>query len=189
MISKYTMALLFLSLILPGCKDEQREKQLVDRENALAEREKTFAIKEADYQSLIRMRDSLATVRDTVILKTWPISVDGLWNARLVCRESSCTEYVVGDVRSDNWEFASDSTNIFTRVYNKEKLVRIYSANLSGSTIELQFATDSTSQKKVNINVRMDTTGTATLKGEQIVVIDDKCRAKFSVELTRSKIQ
>lgn len=189
MITKYTCALLFLSMTLLGCKDEQREKQLVERENALTEREKALALKEADYQSLVRMRDSLATVKDTVMLQTWPESVTGLWNARLVCRESSCTEYVVGDVRSDNWEFASDSTSMFARVYNKEKLIRIYSGKLSGQTIQLQFATDSTSQKKVDINVRIDTTGAAALKGEQIVVIDDKCRAKFSVELTRSKTQ
>lgn len=187
MLSKYTILVFLPVLLLAGCKDNEREKQLADREQAVTEREKVFALKEADYQSLLRMRDSLSAVKDTVIVAAWPESVAGTWSARLVCKESSCTEYVVGDVRSDSWEFASDSTGTFTRVLNREKLLRIYQGSLSGETVQLHFATDSTAQKKVDMNVTVNAAGADAMKGEQTVTIDDNCKARFSVELTRSK--
>ncbi len=52
-----------------------------------------------------------------------------------VCRESDCNDYVVGDQRSDNWEFAGDSSGIFTRIINKDKLLRVYSAEVDSTEI------------------------------------------------------
>ena len=184
---KSLFIILFISFFLSGCHDDQKEQQLAQREQALAAKEKDFAMKEADYYSLIRMRDSLSTKKDTVIIQRWPETIAGLWNAKSVCRESNCSEYVIGDQRANLWEFISDSTGLLTRVMDKNNnLVRIYNARLDSTGINLQYMSDSSSIKKINLRVNLSAISTELMKGTQSTNVDQSCTAKFALELTRS---
>ena len=184
---KSLFIILFISFFLSGCHDDQKEQQLAQREQALAAKEKDFAMKEADYYSLIRMRDSLSTKKDTVIIQRWPETIAGLWNAKSVCRESNCSEYVIGDQRANLWEFISDSTGLLTRVMDKNNnLVRIYNARLDSTGINLQYMSDSSSTKKINLHVNLSAISTELMKGTQSTNVDQSCTAKFALELTRS---
>lgn len=179
--------MLFFCVFLTSCGSDKKEEQLARREQVVAEREKEFAIKEADYNSLLRMRDSLLTKKDTVIIQQWPEAVAGLWNARSVCRESNCGDYVIGDQRTNVWEFISDSTGLLTRVTDKNNnLLRMYNARYDSTGINLQFVSDSSAGKKISLNIDLSTVSPELLKGIQTIRADQSCTAKFSVELTRS---
>jgi len=183
------LILLFIIICAISSCENKKEQDLQEREKVLNLKEEEFAIKEADYKSLLLMRDSILALKDTikpeiVLLKSWPDSLRGVWNSKMVCRESNCSNYVIGDQRNEVWQFFSDSTGIYTNVLNNKKLVRIFKAKYIGDKIQLDFISDSTSKSKVKINVILDDIKKNVIKGTQTITGQDNCTAKFSVELT-----
>ena len=178
--------LFILLAIFQSCDDKEKNQQLTDRENALLEKEKLFAKKESDYQSLIKMRDSIFNKKDTLeIIKEWPAEVFGEWTGKVICTESSCSDYVIGDQRIDTWEFDSDSTQLFSKIVNNNKLVRLYSGKFENNEVKLNYKTDSTAEKSVEMNILLNEISANKIRGTRTVSVDNKCTAKFSVELTR----
>jgi len=184
---RYLLATFVILGLCWGCRDKERARELDLREQAILSREKEFAIKEADYQSLLRMRDSLLTKRDTAVaIQRWPDEIAGLWSSKSVCRESNCSEYVIGDQRSNTWEFVSDSTGLYTRVINNNKVVRVFSAKFDSTSIQLHYASDSSASKNLDMSVELSRDSNKNLiKGMQTTGIDKGCTAKFSIELNR----
>jgi len=185
--------LLLLIFALSSCNNDLKSNQdLEQREEALLLREAKFADKEADYNSLLKMRDSLMAagdkIKDTIVpVRAWPDSLGIKWNSKMVCRESKCSNYVIGDQRNEVWQFVSDSTGIYANVLNKNKVVRVFKADYLKGKIGLNFTTDSTATKKVIIDVVLDDIKDDVIKGIQTITGQDNCTAKFSVELTPSK--
>jgi len=184
---KYIHCFIIISLLfIMSCDDTQREEKLIQREKALTIRENQFAQKEAEYLSLLQMRDSLNAVSDSIIYQNWPDSISGIWSSKVVCTDSNCNDYVIGDQRVDNWEFAQDSTGLITRVLNnKNEVVRTYNAEFSPSGIQLQFKTDSLADKKVIMNINLTNLKANKITGRRSISIDDNCTASFNVELIR----
>jgi hypothetical protein len=186
------LPLLFILLLLLISCENKKEQGLAERERLLKAREQEFEIKVADYKQLAKMRDSLFAQRDkevkndSLVIKTWPDSLSKQWSSKMVCRESNCSNYVIGDQRSEVWQFSSDSLGIFANVLNDDKLVRVYRANYIDNKIVMNFATDSTAKSKVKMNVVLDDVDTKVIKGTQTITGRDNCIAKFSVELTPS---
>ncbi|MHA4895474.1 hypothetical protein ACXZ1K_12035 [Pedobacter sp. PWIIR3] len=179
----YTLALICLS----ACENDQRKQQLDEREKSLMAKEMEFAAKEADYQSLIQMRDSVMSRKmDTTIITRWPADIPGIWTGKTVCNESDCSDYVVGDQRTDTWVFANDTTSIFTKIINKEKLIRVYTASVDSTQISLHYKSDSTATRKVDIRVLLNASGKNQMKGTQTILVNENCEAKFTVELERT---
>jgi hypothetical protein len=147
---KNTFFILFAgSFLLISCDYKEKEKSLTEREMQLLEKEKTFAKKESEYQSLLKMRDSIFSKKDSVKIALWPAEIAGPWSGKVICTESNCSDYVVGDQRTDTWEFDSDSIHLFAKIINNNNLVRVYSGKFENNEIRLNFRTDSTSQKKL----------------------------------------
>jgi hypothetical protein len=185
------LTLLFILLLLLISCDNKKEQGLAERERLLKARELEFETKVADYKQLAKMRDSLFAQKDKEVkndslVKTWPDSLGAQWSSKMVCRESNCSNYVIGDQRSEVWQFSSDSLGIFANVLNNDKLVRVYRANYIDNKIMMNFATDSTAKSKVKIDVMLDDVDTKVMKGMQTITGRDNCIAKFSVELTPS---
>lgn len=178
---------ILFAFLLFSCSDK-KEKELTERENALLKREQQFADKETEYESLLKMRDSLTEVKevkDTISeIKNWPENLTTNWNSKMVCKESNCSNYVIGDQRSETWKFISDSTGIYTNVLNNNKLIRVFKAQYSPEKIMLDFAKDSTAKSKTKINVVLNDIKQNVIKGTQTITGQDNCRAVFSVELT-----
>lgn len=186
MTKTFPLIFLFILTIFQSCDDTKKNQLLAERENTLLEKEKLFAQKESDYQSLIKMRDSLYNKKDTVeIAKAWPAEVYGLWTGKVICTESSCSDYVIGDQRIDTWEFESDSTQLFSKIINDNKLVRIYSGSYENNEVKLNYKTDSTSSKNVEMSIIINEFSANKMRGTRSITVDNKCTAKFSVELTR----
>ncbi|UQB69652.1 hypothetical protein [Epilithonimonas zeae] len=182
--------ILLLSFMLCfSCDDKDKAKELSEREQQLLDKEKSFALKESEYQSLLKMRDSIFAkpVTDSIqIIAQWPDEIIGSWTGKVVCTESNCSDYVVGDQRTDVWEFDSDSTQLFTKIINNNNLVRLYNGKFENNEVKLNFKTDSTAKKKVEMNVLLNDFSSNKMRGVRTISVDN-CIAKFSVELVRSK--
>lgn len=186
MIKKHPLIILVLFALLLSCDNKENKKELDRREAELFEKEKLFAKKEADYQSLLKMRDSLFSKKDSVeMIREWPAEVSGVWTGKVICTESSCSDYVIGDQRIDTWEFDSDSTQMGCKIINNNKLVRLYSGKYENNEVKLNYKTDSTAEKFVEMNILLNDISATKIKGTRTVTVDNKCTAKFSVELTR----
>lgn len=184
---KNTFYLLFIgSFLMISCDYKEKEKSLTEREKQLLEKEKLFAKKESEYQNLIKMRDSIFSKKDSVKIAMWPAEISGSWNGKVICTESNCSDYVVGDQRTDTWEFDSDSIHLSAKIINNNNLVRVYSGKFEKNEIKLNFRTDSTSQKKVEMNVLLNDISDNKIKGTRSIISDNGCTARFSVELVRS---
>lgn len=177
---------LCLPIILFCCKDNSREKQLDEREKQLSARENVFSQKEAEFDALLRMRDSLyAKKTDSVIIPTWPEEILGKWNGKVICTESTCSDYVIGDQRTDVWEFVNDSLRTSVNVYSNNNLVRTYSGKLENNEIKLNYKTDSTASKLVDMNILLNEISPAKIRGKRTISVNNNCSAVFSVELVR----
>lgn len=185
--TSHGLFLILMAVCFAACGDKERQQQLESREQAIIKREMEFAAKAADYQSLLRLRDSLLSKKsDSIIVQRWPEGISGSWNGKMLCRESNCSDYVVGDQRSDTWAFASDSARIFTNIIKNGKLLRVYSAQVDSTEIRLHYRSDSTATRKVDINVVLTPSGSDLIKGTQTISVNNNCTARFSVELVRS---
>ena len=187
---KYAVILIICCLFAVSCTDtttlKERENAITEKEIRLAEKEKRLADIEADYQDLKRMRDSINSIQDTLVnSKTWPAEIAGKWNSKITCTESNCPEYAVGDIRTDNWEFVSDSLKRTVNVINsRNELVRSYTASVQNNEILLNFRSDSTASRQVVMNVNLSVLP-EKLQGRRQVIINDNCTATFNIELTR----
>lgn len=185
MLKNVLFIIITISFLLVACNDKKKENDLMMREKQLLEKEKVFAQKESEYQSLLKMRDSIFSKKDSVKITVWPKEVAGIWTGKVICTESNCTDYVVGDQRTDTWEFDSDSLQLSTKIINNNNLVRVYSGKFENNEIKLTYKTDSTSKKQVEMNVLLNEISPNTIKGTRTVAVDN-CMARFSVELIRS---
>lgn len=177
-----------LSIFLFSCKENEREKQLDAREKLLSEKENVFSQKEAEFDALLKMRDSLyAKKTDSVVISTWPKDILGKWTGKVICTESNCSDYVIGDQRTDIWEFVNDSLQTSVNVYSKNNLVRTYAGKLENNEIKLNFKTDSTSSKLVDMNILLNEISAEKIRGKRTITVNNNCSAVFSVELVRPK--
>lgn len=184
--------LLVLTLIplLISCTNK-KEQELAERENALLEREQKFADKEAEYELLLKMKDSLqlaVQIKDTVPkIQVWPDSLKIKWNSKMICRESNCTNYVIGDQRTEVWDFASDSTGMYANVLSNKEIKRVFRGQYLANKIVLDSAKESSAKSNIKIKVVLDDIKKNVIRGTQTITGQDNCTAKFSVELTPSK--
>ncbi|SDF27752.1 hypothetical protein SAMN05421825_1473 [Epilithonimonas hungarica] len=185
---KNPLLFILLSLFLLNCDNKDKTNDLALREQQLLEKEKSFAQKEAEYQSLLKMRDSIFNKQhsDSIKIIKWPDEIAGSWTGKVICTESNCSDYVVGDQRTDTWEFASDSIQLFSKIINNNNLIRLYSGKFENNEVKLNFKTDSTAKKQVDMNVLLNDISDTKMKGIRTIAVDN-CMAKFSVELVRSK--
>ena len=184
---KNSILLISLLFLLFSCDNKDKADDLALREKELLNKEKLFAQKEAEYQSLLKMRDSIFNHKnsDSIKIVKWSDEISGDWIGKVICTESNCSDYVVGDQRTDTWEFDSDSIQLFTKIINNNNLVRLYSGKFENNEIKLNFKTDSTAKKQVDMNVLLNDISDTKIKGTRTIAIGN-CMAKFSVELIRS---
>jgi hypothetical protein len=182
--------LIFFALnffFLNSCNNSKKNIELTAREQKLSEREKEFSLKESDYQNLLKMRDSLFAKRDTTNIAVIPENILGKWNGKMICTESNCPENMIGDVRTDTWEFSSSGSNVSAKVTNKAGNVRIYTGNYNGSELRLSYRSDSSSIKKTKINIPLNGIQNNQIKGIRQVIGENNCVSRFSLDLEKSK--
>ncbi|MCP2025181.1 hypothetical protein L1276_000321 [Flavobacterium sp. HSC-32F16] len=183
--------LLFLTFVLFffSCSNK-KEQDLILRENSLLEREKQFEHKQAEYDKLLKLKDSLfsaESIKDSLPKnQQWPDSLQIKWNSKMICRESNCSNYVIGDQRIEIWEFTSDSTGMYANVFSNKEIKRVFTGRYLENKIVLDSAKETSVKNKIKVSVVLDDIKKNIIKGTQTVTGQDNCIAKFSVELTPS---
>lgn len=178
----YLLSLFSFLLIFISCADPNKDEDLKQRELTLLNKEKEFAAKQKDYEGLKVMRDSLQSLSDTIIVAQMPDKILGRWNGKMICTESNCSEYVIGDLRNDIWEFKKDSV----KITNKSGGERMYSSQISGSEIKLNSANDPLKTNKTEIIIQFPAENSDRMKGNREIVREN-CTSKFSVDLEKIK--
>lgn len=180
--------IIFLSILITSC-NRSGNADLQERETLLAQKEKDFALKENEYKGLIAMRDSLRSAKlkaaDTsAVVRSWPDSIAGLWNSRLICRASTCNNYVIGDQRNEQWQFMADSTGLYLKTTSKNKTMNLFKGTLQDNRITLVEQRDSIGGSRGKIQINIDLIGANLMRGTQTIQTKGDCQANFSVELT-----
>ncbi|MBS1548926.1 MAG: hypothetical protein JSS94_03545 [Bacteroidetes bacterium] len=181
---KSTMLLLIGATTIIACNSKEKEELLKLREKELQEKEELFSKKEADYKALLKMKDSIFAKKDSVAIQVWPKDIEGIWSGKSICSESGCSEYIIGDNRIENWEFGSDSLKLYA-ISTHNKSIKLFNAEYKNDEILLDYKTDSTAKRKMQINVTLNELSANKMKGTAVVTLDEKCNAKFNVEFNR----
>ncbi|MEC5394106.1 hypothetical protein [Bergeyella sp. RCAD1439] len=170
-----------------SCHDKTKEAKLQQWEQSLQQRETEWANKDRDYQKLVQMRDSLraSQPQDSLMSTPLPFDMTGSWNGKIVCTESNCQEYVVGDVRVDRWELKETNGVITLLNYNKSGVVRSYTGDFDGQSIRVKYSNEPDAQKKLDLKIDLSNLQPNRLSGVREAKVDEACTAKFSIELTR----
>lgn len=191
--------LLLLSLLLTSvllnssCGFEERKRALDAREAVLQDREQNLLLKQ---KQLAQLEDSIKlnlAKQDsaTLALKNLglplPDSLQGVWNISMICTQTSCTGFAVGDSRKENWTFSGgDSTGVYVKAMQGEKLIRIYSGIYDGSGFILSTPSSSDSITTV-MNVKLSVESGNKLSGTRTINQADGCSSVFRLDAERSK--
>lgn len=180
----YSAAFLFL---LASCTQDlnQQKLELQKREMALKEKENAFALKQADYQLLSQMRDSIVSSRDSLDIHPKLQLIKGKWKGKIVCTESNCPEYVVGDTRIDDWQLEVVGGIVTAKNLNKSGFIRVYKGGIENNQLKLNYRSPANAEKILNIDIVFPDLSASNLSGSRNVQIDGKCQSKYTIELTR----
>ncbi len=185
--TKYFFAVVTCILLLSSCNENLKRKELEiqKREQAVLEKEKSIALIESEYLKLQKMRDSIVSIQDSITVHTLPVDIQGKWNGKLVCIESNCTDYVVGDVRMDEWEITEDRGQIIAKNSNKVGVIRVYRGKYEGNSIQLFSESEPTAPKSRSFKIEFTTIAEKKLSGSREIRVDNACLSKFTIELSR----
>lgn len=186
--------LLLLSIIFTSsCGFEERKKALDEREAALQDREQILLLKE---KQLTQLEDSIKlnlAKQDsaTLALKNLglplPDSLQGIWNISMFCTQTSCSGFAVGDIRKESWTFSGgDSTGVYVKAMQGDKLIRIYSGIYDGSGFILSTPSNTDSVSTV-MNVKLVVDNNNKLSGSRVINQADGCSTTFRLDADRSK--
>ncbi|MET7258682.1 hypothetical protein [Dyadobacter fermentans] len=182
---RWILIILGLSPLLLGCSTNLRERQLRIREAELARRQEVFAPHALEYQSLLLVRDSLLKRKRPGDRPHWPETIEGIWEANIICSSSNDRKWIVGDRLSQTWQFFSNSTGIFVAVFDNQRCLRVLNGDFAGSTIHLAYAFDSFSHPDVALSVSLHHESTRSMPGELIFFFPENGKAIFSIKLHR----
>lgn len=174
-----------------SCQDSQQTKKLNAREEAVLQREQEFLIIEEDYKKLLKMRDSLhasSTIHtdSSVYASSWIDSLVGDWDGRLVCTSTTCKGYVIGDQRSERWNFLCDSSGYYLHVAGKGNAIKTYTVRFTENSHEVVLVEDATNRESQTL-VTFGNLGSSPVRGQQRATKTDNCLLVFSVQLTPRK--
>lgn len=176
--------LLLLFALGISCSPSEKEKDITIREKALLTKELEFNAKEAEYLNLVAMRDSLQNAQiEKSSAATVPAEILGMWNGKMVCMESTCAEHVIGDQRTDIWEF----TNEGLRMVNKSGGERLFTAKVEGTQLRLNSEESPNINNSTEITLDLTISENGRLKGVRKLTGKDGCIATFSVDLEKTK--
>ncbi len=174
-------------LLIHSCNDKEKDSALQLREEKLIEKEREFALKEANYLNLLKMRDSLKNNQIPITPNKIPEHILGKWVGKMICTESNCPENMIGDQRSDIWEFLENEQTVSAKITSKSGATRIYSVIYTGSELKLNFKSDSSSARKTENNIVLKEIQDNRMKGTRETRGENNCVSRFAVDMEKSK--
>jgi hypothetical protein len=192
---KYFFAVLIFSFVLlQGCDLRKREEALTQRETRLNEKEqelllkeKTLQIKEEELVKREQQIDSTQLVDSTAMQNA---AFPGTWDVRMTCTETSCPGSAVGDTKSETWQLEYQENTVVARAMVNNELVRVYSGQFTGNTLELVDNRENIpNQPTTRIVVRLRLTNANHLDGTREIERVGECKILYTLVLTKKTVQ
>jgi hypothetical protein len=174
-----------LGTALSGCGTDHREDQLHSRELELNSRQQQFSIHSLEYQSLILLRDSLRKQGKWEDCPHWPHAYEGFWMANIICRHSDGGNWVIGDRLFQTWNFLSTPTGVFVAVSDKKRSIRVLTADLQDSEIDLMYAFSAPFAGQTKLSIKLRPESASYIPGRMTILFPGGGKAVFSVKLYR----
>ncbi|WP_157097953.1 hypothetical protein [Niabella ginsenosidivorans] len=186
------ISIIILALLAQyGCGFDERKKQLDQREQALIAREQLVMIKEKQLKlledSLKKNFEKIDSANLSQAEQTFPLpdSLAGSWNVNMVCTQTNCTGFAVGDIRKETWQIAGVDNNVTIRALQGEKLIRVYTGKFTGT--QLKLATPETAQTATIMKVELNIDNQNKMNGQRIITQPDGCNTSFKADLDKLK--
>lgn len=176
-----------LLLLLFSCEKDlsKQMSELQEREKALLEKEKSLQLIEAEYAELKQLRDSLSQVSDTLLIDPRAQEITGKWKGKMVCTESNCLDYAVGDTRVDEWILSSEGNQITAQNVNKSGTIRVYTGSFEGPVLKLLYKSPETQKRPLEIALHFTNIGSQKISGTRNLTLVGNCQSNYTIELTR----
>lgn len=183
-----TLSLLFI--LAAGCKNRKAGDALNQREAALNQREKELALRETVLQlketELLEKQNRLdSTLKlDTTRLVYQPLM--GLWNARMICTETTCQGSAVGDNKTEQWDFSYQSKSLIAKAMVNNKISRVYTGSYTGNAFELtEEQSDSAGGVVTKMLVRLNLVDSTRMQGQRQIIREGDCRIVYDLKLEK----
>lgn len=188
----------FLLLLITSCGSEARQEAVEKKETQLAAweqelnlREKTLALKEDDLKQRQHVLDSVqhtvktdSTQTDSAVL--YNANIIGLWNVKMVCTETTCPGSAVGDTKSESWDFYYANDRLIARAMAGDKLVRVYTGRLTGTTIALNEVVENTAAAPATkLLVDLTVKSEKLMEGTREIVRENECKIVYGLQLSK----
>ncbi|SDD46205.1 hypothetical protein [Niabella drilacis] len=189
------IGIILLGLNFCSCGFEERRKQLDEREQALKARETAVMLKE---KALKLLEDSLKlniaridSVSNLPAEQSVPLpdSLAGNWNVTMVCTQTNCSGFAVGDIRKETWLIAGNETTVTVRAMQGDKLIRIYTGTFTGTDLKLSTPESETAQPSASMKVALKVEQRNKLSGQRLITQPDGCETIFKADMDRPKNQ
>mgnify|MGYP003577245389 CR=1 FL=1 len=192
---KYLIYLLAFSFVfLQGCDLRKREEAITQRETRLNEKEqelllkeKTLQIREEELVKREQLIDSTRLIDSTALQNA---AFPGTWDVKMTCTETSCPGSAVGDTKSETWQLEYQENTVVARAMVNNELVRVYSGQFTGNTLELVDNRENIpNQPATNIVVRLRLTNANHLDGTREIERVGECKILYNLVLTKKQVQ
>jgi hypothetical protein len=110
----------------------------------------------------------------------------GTWATRMSCIETDCSGSALGDSKNEQWEISYEQDAVLVRASVNNKVVRVYTGQLNGSTLELtaQHMAGETLPDAI-ITAQLQATSDRRLEGRREINRSDNCRIVYALDLTK----
>lgn len=179
-------------LSFSGCDVRQREMEyekkmaaLNQKEQELLLKEKTLQLKEEELMKREQLLDSNRNrmPTDTVV---YDPGIIGMWSAKMVNTETSCTGAAIGDTKTEQWQIGYQNGSVIIQALVDNKLVRVYTGAFNGDVLEfVAQQNEGEAQQATNITVRLQQTAANRMEGRREIIRPDGCKIVYSLELVK----
>ncbi|MCD2422283.1 hypothetical protein LQ567_05880 [Niabella pedocola] len=189
----FIIGICLLTLCLYSCGFEERRKQLDDREQALNLREQAVMLKEKEVKlkedSLKKFAAQIDSASHLPVIQGVPLpdSLAGSWNVAMVCTQTNCSGFAVGDIRKETWLIAGNGTAVTVRAMQGDKLIRVYTGTFTGTDLKLSTPESETAQPSASMAVALKVDQRNKLSGQRLITQADGCETTFKVDLDKLK--
>lgn len=175
-----------IALLFGSCGIGEREKAVKEKEAALNEQQQALLLLEQQLtqkEKLLQEReyklDSTKREIDSVVIHG--PSIVGKWQVKMQCVETSCTGSAIGDIKTEQWEFASSGNDIVMKAYAGKNLTRIYNGNYTQRGL---FLADNSAPGTAKIEVTLRILNEKKMDGIREIMLTD-CKTTYSITADR----
>ncbi|MCF3108577.1 hypothetical protein LL912_07290 [Niabella sp. CC-SYL272] len=189
----FIIGICLFTLCLYSCGFEERRKQLDEREQSLNLREQALMLKEKEVKlkedSLSKFAATIDSANRLPVPSGIPLpdSLAGNWNAAMVCTQTNCSGFAVGDIRKETWLIAGNGTAVTVRAMQGDKLIRVYTGIFTGSDLKLSTPEPEGTQPSASMKVELKVDQKNRLSGQRLITQADGCETTFKIDLDKSK--